>query len=715
MRRVSVAGRVLIAATALLGLVVAPALAHNGKLAVARPLQGIVVDGDLSDWPTDLRSYRLTNHLTSAQPDSLDVSASARFAYDPARGLLLIAVDVTDQSIVVRQGAPEDLAVLQWFEEDGVEFYVGTDHDGNGLSSQYAIRGDRTQIVDQTGAGTPDIAFTHSDRGHTYEFSLDLRAAGLLDANSDGLIVPVDVVVVDSDAGDSGRWWLSWGAEAEKHSGATLVGDVLLVNADADADDILRLAVGALETGVRETGTAQRRSNTQLFLFVGIAGMTAMLHLLLFLFHRARRTNLHYAAFAFLLGLLWILAGHAIGILSFVGFGSQLLLFTVPIFAVCVACLRFLYFLFDDRLPRRIWILSAIAGFFLVVSVVYSFRFDFLPDLDLELLLELCIPATALEATRVIAMALWRRQSGARVVAIAFAPLIVAVIGVFFGWSLLPFSYVTPWLLVVMSIHLARDVARTRRELETQLARVRDLTAHTLRQNRQIEEASRNKSQFLRRMSHDLRSPMNAIIGYTRLLRRRLADRVNEREARNLANIETSSGNLLNLINDILDLSRVEAGRIEVNERPVDLRTLIEECADSLESIVREGVVLRRDLADVGLLHSDPDRLRQVIMNLIGNATKFTEEGTITLSLHRHDNKVVELSIADTGIGIPADDLPHIFDEFRQVERQGGEQSEGTGLGLAIAKKTVDLLGGELSATSEIGVGTTFTVRLGAS
>jgi signal transduction histidine kinase len=230
-------------------------------------------------------------------------------------------------------------------------------------------------------------------------------------------------------------------------------------------------------------------------------------------------------------------------------------------------------------------------------------------------------------------------------------------------------------------------------------------------QNAQIQQASLNKSQFLRRMSHDLRSPMNAIIGYTRLLQRRLADRMDEREARNLANIETSSGNLLNLINDILDLSRIEAGRIEVNSRDFDPCALANECADSLESIVKEGVTLIRDLAAVGQISSDVDRLRQVVMNLLGNATKFTEAGSITLSLKR-DGDCIELSVADTGIGIPADDLPHIFDEFRQVERQGGAGAEGTGLGLAIAKKTVDLLGGEIAATSQGSAGTTFTVRL---
>ena len=230
--------------------------------------------------------------------------------------------------------------------------------------------------------------------------------------------------------------------------------------------------------------------------------------------------------------------------------------------------------------------------------------------------------------------------------------------------------------------------------------------------NAEIAQATENKSQFLRRMSHDLRSPMNAIIGFTRVVLRRGREVLDDRQVRNLENIVTSSGNLLNLINDILDLSRIEAGRIEVEAQPVDVRTLADECADALESIVKPGVELRRELEDGGEIRTDPDRLREVVMNLLGNATKFTDSGSITLSLHRVDG-AVELSVADTGVGIPPEDLPHIFDEFRQVERQGGEQTGGTGLGLAIAKKTVELLGGTISAESEVGEGTAFTLRIG--
>jgi len=150
-----------------------------------------------------------------------------------------------------------------------------------------------------------------------------------------------------------------------------------------------------------------------------------------------------------------------------------------------------------------------------------------------------------------------------------------------------------------------------------------------------------------------------------------------------------------------LDLQQLENQNRELEQANIQIQ----------EATQRKSQFLRRELDDVGEIRTDPDRLRQVVMNLLGNATKFTGEGSITLSLRRVGG-AAELSVADTGIGIPAEDLLHIFDEFRQVERQGGEQTEGTGLGLAIAKKTVELLGGTISAESEVGKGTTFTLRI---
>jgi signal transduction histidine kinase/ligand-binding sensor domain-containing protein len=229
--------------------------------------------------------------------------------------------------------------------------------------------------------------------------------------------------------------------------------------------------------------------------------------------------------------------------------------------------------------------------------------------------------------------------------------------------------------------------------------------------NREIQESTRRKSEFLARMSHDLRTPMNAIIGYTRLLMRKLRGSIDDRQLRNLENIQTSSNNLLNLINEILDLSRVEAGRIEVNPAEVDLAQLAEECAASVESLIGKRVEFHRRFEEVPTVRTDREIVRKVLMNLLGNAVKFTEEGSITLSVRSLDGWV-ELSVADTGMGIPAADLPFIFEEFRQVERQGSTEKEGTGLGLAIAKKSVELLGGEISAESEVEKGTMFLLKL---
>ena len=150
--------------------------------------------------------------------------------------------------------------------------------------------------------------------------------------------------------------------------------------------------------------------------------------------------------------------------------------------------------------------------------------------------------------------------------------------------------------------------------------------------NRRIREETQRKSEFLSRMSHDLRTPMNAIIGYTRILLRRAKDALEGRQYRNLENIQTSADNLLRLINEILDLSRIEAGRIELKPQPVDMGALVGECAAAVSPLVKPEVELVQELGDVPMVQTDPDRIRHVIMNLLGNAVKFTEAGSITVS-----------------------------------------------------------------------------------
>jgi signal transduction histidine kinase len=231
--------------------------------------------------------------------------------------------------------------------------------------------------------------------------------------------------------------------------------------------------------------------------------------------------------------------------------------------------------------------------------------------------------------------------------------------------------------------------------------------------NLQVQEANRLKSEFLARMSHDLRTPMNAIIGYTRILLRRSKDSLEPRQFRNLENIRTSADNLLGLINDILDLSRIEAGRVVLSEENTDLRPLIEACVTSVAPLVADGVELKREIDDLSTQHLDPERLRRVLMNLLGNAVKFTDSGSIVVALESTPNGF-ELSVTDTGIGIPPEDLPHVFDEFRQVDGIAKAQ-QGTGLGLSIARKSIELMGGTVEATSVIGQGSTFTISLPTS
>ena len=696
-----------------------PAQAHNGKVAVAFPMAPVVVDGDLSDWPDGLTEHTVTPRYqrTTLHPD--DLHATLRLGFDVERAILYGAVQVTDESIVVRTGAPEDLAQMQWDQEDGLELYVGSRHDEHQNTAQLGLRGDR--VIRMSGSESVRVAARRLDAGHAYEFAIDLTGFGLLAPLREDTVIPFDLAVVDRDADDSFTW-ASWGPHGTKTFDSIKVGDVLLSRTNPVSDAGLAALSVAVDVGTLETWQREGSSKAINAALFGLIAAAALLHVLLFAFHPTDRAPLYYAIFAGLLAATIVLGTYGAAIIAWLGMEPYRFVFMMSLLVTgaSLAWLRFLYSLFSDRLPKRAWILLALAGVWLLWQILLLVvRPDFLTGslsgslFSLFTLTVILLPS--IESMRVSITALRRRQAGARIVFVAYSPvlatLVVGVVVPDLLSTLTHAMYAAAWLVLVMAAHLALNVARTQRQLEEQLVQVRDLTARTLRQNRQIEETTRNKSQFLRRMSHDLRSPMNAIIGYTRLLRRRLADRVDEREARNLANIETSSTNLLNLINDILDLSRIEAGRIEVIRQPVDVRDLAQECADSLESIVKEDVVLRRELDDVGEISCDPDRLRQVLMNLLGNATKFTDAGTITLSV-KQDGDNVELSVADTGIGIPPEDLPHIFDEFRQVERQGGEQSEGTGLGLAIAKKTVELLGGEIRATSEAGAGTTFTVRL---
>ncbi|HEX5607701.1 MAG TPA: GAF domain-containing sensor histidine kinase, partial [Candidatus Binatia bacterium] len=230
----------------------------------------------------------------------------------------------------------------------------------------------------------------------------------------------------------------------------------------------------------------------------------------------------------------------------------------------------------------------------------------------------------------------------------------------------------------------------------------------------QIEAANRHKSEFLANMSHELRTPLNAIIGFSEVLQERLFGELNEKQAEYTSDILTSGQHLLSLINEILDLSKVEAGRIELELAPFDLPLAIENARTFVrERAVKHGIALDVDLDErLGEYVGDERKIKQILLNLLSNAVKFTPEGgRISITANKTDT-AVEISVSDTGIGIASEDQPKIFEEFRQVGGDYAHKKEGTGLGLTLAKKFVELHGGKIWVQSEVGKGSRFTFTL---
>ena len=231
--------------------------------------------------------------------------------------------------------------------------------------------------------------------------------------------------------------------------------------------------------------------------------------------------------------------------------------------------------------------------------------------------------------------------------------------------------------------------------------------------NQQIQEANRLKSEFLANMSHELRTPMNAIVGFSKIVHRKARGLLPERQVENLEKVLQSSDILMNLINDILDLSRIEAGRLEIQPERFSLHDLVQGCLNTVTPMVRQGVELRSEgTEEIGSVFGDPARIRQVLINLLSNAAKFTESGSITLASRPLSSDQLELSVVDTGIGIPPEARDYIFEEFRQVDGSTTRKHGGTGLGLNISKKLTEMLGGTIRVESEVGKGSTFTITL---
>ncbi len=228
-----------------------------------------------------------------------------------------------------------------------------------------------------------------------------------------------------------------------------------------------------------------------------------------------------------------------------------------------------------------------------------------------------------------------------------------------------------------------------------------------------LREVDKLKTQFLANMSHELRTPLNSIIGFSRVILKGIDGPLTELQKTDLAAIYNSGQHLLGLINDILDLSKIEAGKMELNFEEVDLKPIIKGVMSSAVGLVKDkSVELEQHVSeDLPIIWADSTRLRQILLNLISNAAKFTEEGKITLSTD-YDDEWVTISVADTGIGIPQEKMGSIFEEFTQVDGSTTRRVGGTGLGLPISYRFVELHGGDITVESREGMGSVFTVTL---
>jgi signal transduction histidine kinase len=232
----------------------------------------------------------------------------------------------------------------------------------------------------------------------------------------------------------------------------------------------------------------------------------------------------------------------------------------------------------------------------------------------------------------------------------------------------------------------------------------------------QLEVANRHKSEFLANMSHELRTPLNAIIGFSEVLLERMFGELNDKQAEYLQDILSSGRHLLSLINDILDLSKVEAGRMELELAPFSLPAALDNALTLVrERAARHGIRLELAVdAALGTVVADERKVKQILLNLLSTAVKFTPEGGRVAVRAEPADGTVEISVSDTGIGIAAEDREAIFEEFRQVGTDYSRKREGTGLGLALTRRFVELHGGRIWVKSEVGEGSTFTFTLPA-
>jgi signal transduction histidine kinase len=258
--------------------------------------------------------------------------------------------------------------------------------------------------------------------------------------------------------------------------------------------------------------------------------------------------------------------------------------------------------------------------------------------------------------------------------------------------------------------HLQKRLAN----LETELAQSKQELAEA---TRQLREADQLKSEFIATVSHELRTPLNSIIGFTKLLLKQKIGPLNQTQQTDVSFIYDSAQHLLSLVNDILDLSKIEAGKIRLELEWMTVEEIIVGAMASTLILVESKPIELREEIEPGLpkVFVDRGRIRQVVLNLLSNAAKFTDAGSITLRIHKirkNDQDFICFSIKDTGIGIAEEDIDKVFEAFRQIDSSVARRAEGTGLGMPISYRLVALHGGELWVESKVGQGSTFSFTI---
>ncbi len=243
-------------------------------------------------------------------------------------------------------------------------------------------------------------------------------------------------------------------------------------------------------------------------------------------------------------------------------------------------------------------------------------------------------------------------------------------------------------------------------------AKVAERTEELSQANIRLKGLDKLKSMFLASMSHELRTPLNSIIGFTGIMLQGVAGEITEEQRKQLTMVKNSANHLLALINDVIDVSKIEAGKVELHIEEFNLSNIVQEIKDSFKvAAEKKGLELSLEMPENLAIKSDELRMKQVLINFVSNALKFTDKGKVEMKVAKEDGKV-EVSIRDTGIGIKKEHMGMLFKAFGQTPTEGRPKREGTGLGLYLSKKVVDLLGGEIKAESELGKGSVFTFTL---